>query len=81
MSSYIHIFVFLQYFVSKIIKQDEEHVIYHYQYSVVDKNSRSSHSRQVSDTTVDGSRYVWLTGHWTVCSTKCGEGNYQCYLT
>ena len=56
-------------------------MIYHYQYSVVDKNSRSSHSRQVSDTTVDGYRYVWLTGHWTVCSTKCGEGNYQCHLT
>ncbi|CAC5396232.1 unnamed protein product [Mytilus coruscus] len=63
-----------------IMKPKREHVIYHYQYSIATNNRvqswRDEKSRQSADTIPGDAtgRYVWLTGHWTVCDKNCGEG-------
>ncbi|XP_052057673.1 papilin-like isoform X2 [Mytilus californianus] len=63
-----------------VMKPKREHVIYHYQYSIATNNGvqswRDEKSRQAADTMRGDAtgRYVWLTGHWTVCDKDCGEG-------
>lgn len=64
------------------MKPKREHVIYHYQYSIATNNEvKSSRDKRPRTAAVSGQRddtgrYVWLTGHWTVCDKDCGEGLY-----
>ncbi|CAG2227027.1 PAPLN [Mytilus edulis] len=63
-----------------VMKPKREHVIYHYQYSIATNNEVKSRRADTSRTSAfsgqrdDTGRYVWLTGHWTVCDKDCGEG-------